>query len=309
MSESSMIGRPVVGRRRPPFVVPDKAFAMIRAEARELVEAGAVDGSTRPLDGHVDALLAGWLAYLPAERVIAPRPPEPPAPPADADPPNRHLGLRALTALAFVADGANLTVALSVVGNAAPVATLIVVIGLAGIALGLAHSLGGLIRRRIEGWGPSPRSLRLAMLAMIILIGLVAASIRLSVPSPSVAGSTFGGGPDPAAVARADLVNLLLTVLLLTLYLASTLMAAYIAFLTCRAPSARTVLWSRNWGARREQRRWWADRRRNHRRTADAAAYRATAERLRCAADQVFGVALGSPSAVDGLTARPTRKS
>ena len=315
-------------------VPPHRAEENVTGLTRQLIAAGAVDGMTRPLDHYIRQLLKLWLA----QGRLDPAPPAPPPPasppaahpealresresplPADAlpaDAPDPHVGLRILTALAFLADGANFSVALAVVGNAAPTTTLIVVAGLAGIALSLAHALGSALRDRVEGWRRTPLPLLVAMGTLVVGIGGIAASIRLAVPT-SPAGASAFGEPDPAADAQAELVNLLLTLLLLILFLASTLMAGYVAFATRRSPGARCrrvrfgERWARGWHSvrrRRESGRIERERKQIHERETLLAQHEALAELLRCRVDLLIANAQQDPAATDTLTTRPTRQ-
>jgi hypothetical protein len=297
---------------------PEQAHAEVERRARELVTSGALDGRDDPLGMWIDSVFTAWTAPLTIDadregRVERSAIPREPASGHSAVPEHassgsgtrterRLWGLRFLTALAFFGDVANFYVALAVVGNTAPLTTVLVVLALAAGALGLAHTAGGLIRARVDGRPGSPAVIAF-LLGLVLVLGAAAASVRLASPPPQTGGNAGFFGPDTAGMDPA-VVNLLLTALLFVLYLASTTMAVFIGY---RAPhGAITPGWSQairriavdGWQqrrARRMRRRRQRDDRVDRSRAVQLEQYRACAQSLRYLAAHTIAVALANP--------------
>jgi hypothetical protein len=308
---------------------PEQAHAEVERRARELVLSGALDGRDDPLGWWIDSLFVAWTSPLTTgvtrstdaaasgsergrgtltiERNPTGRRRAEGAVIRGEDgggSESRQWGLRLLTALAFFGDVANFYVALAVVGNAAPTTTLLVVLALAAGALGLAHTAGGLFRARVDGRPGSPAVIAF-VLALVLVLGATAASVRLASPPPQTGGNAGFFGADTVGMDPA-MVNLLLTALLFVLYLASTTMAVFIGYRAPHSDNAVTTRWATaisriavdGWQerrARRLRRREQRDGRADRSRIAQIERYRACAESLRYLAAHTIAVALANP--------------
>jgi hypothetical protein len=228
----------------------------------------------------------------------------------------RHAALTGLLGLAVAGDFANFYITLSVVADEYPVITIMVVLALTAAAIAMAHAAGTLHQGRRHH---PPHQLPL-MLGLVVgcwlLLGLLAAVVRWFAPA-SAAASTAEFGVAGSAEGPSLLVPHLTSLLLLGLYLASGVLAAWIACLDHDPHRAATrTAWRRLvWTGFRNRRRQASvaraqaslerhlDRERslaaNH--AAALADRAALAEELKAHTRLLIAASLGDPAATSGL--------
>jgi hypothetical protein len=264
----------------------------------------------------------------------------------------RPVVLTALLLLAVTGDFANFYITLSVVANEYPLITVLVVLALTAAAVALAHGAGTLLRerRRAAGTGGAGRAAGTggagraagtggsSVLAVLtgswLFLGLAAAVVRWFAPPTATsvgAAAQFGaapqfgtparlGGGGASALASGE-INRLTSLLLLALYLASGVLAAWIAYHghdpeQGAARSAwRRLVWTgfRNRRCQANLARAEAELRRHHARlewvAADHAATvadrEALADELKATTRLEIAKHLGDPMATEALTRTP----
>lgn len=235
----------------------------------------------------------------------------------------RHLGLTLLLGLAVAGDFANFYITLSLVANEYPVITLLVVLALTAASVALAHSAGVVLR--LSGGSPS-RGRTVVLSAMggsWLVLGVAAAVVRWFAPAAPAGESARPrfGQTGATVAAEATQTHHLTSLLLLGLYLASGVLAAWIAYL-----DHGTRWWPAWWARRRLSRARVRDQVRHEqarraeaevlRRRCELTAVRAQHEaalhrhdalvdELRAYSRLLIATSMGDPEATKRLTARP----
>lgn len=225
----------------------------------------------------------------------------------------RHPVLLFLLLLAAAGDFAGFYIALSLVADEWPVITLLIVLALTAAAVGLAHGIGTLLRARQDGSSDAGAAVLLVPGAAWLFLGVSAVGVRWAAAPAPVPDAGFA-----STTADTTAAHHMTSVLLLGLYLASGVLAAWVAYLD--HDPARTVVrraWRRLvWTRRIEVRRRAALARREGTASSHAAdadgltAERAEAERqldalaeeLKRYAGHLIAVAGGDPVSTEHLT-------
>jgi hypothetical protein len=162
----------------------------------------------------------------------------------------RHPVLLLLLALVASGDFANFYVTLSVLADEQPIITLLVVVALTSAALALAHAVGVQLREHAT----ARRAATITMATSWLLLGLCAAAVRWAAPplTASLAETSFGGA---AAPVPAHTAQQLTSLLLLGLYLAGGVLAAWIGYVDHDPlAAARRTTWRPVWTGFRHRR-------------------------------------------------------
>ena len=166
----------------------------------------------------------------------------------------RHAGLTALLVLAISGDFANFYITLSVVANEYPTITVLVVLALSASAVALAHAVGVQLRgdqHRPGGRRPASRRAMVVATGCWMFLGLTAAVVRwFAPPTGGSIAAVAQFGSQAGSALPPEMVQRLTSLLLLGLYLASGVLAAWIAYLnhdpamTVRRSAWRRMAWT-----------------------------------------------------------------
>jgi len=161
----------------------------------------------------------------------------------------RQIVSMALLSIAAAGDFANFYITMSGLANEHPLITVLVVLALTAAAVALAHAVGLLLRERQQSHRSTAPTVLILMSGGWLFLGVSAAIVRWVVPYDDGSAGAAAQFGDQTATSD-DTVHRITSLLLLGLYLASGVLAAWLAYrdhepvLAARRMTWRRLVWT-----------------------------------------------------------------